>query len=332
MGPRLAFAIGFLLGGLFTPIAADAQEDKKVPRIGYVSTNLEANPHLVEAFRHGLRDLGYVEGRNLLIQYRSAEGKLERFPALAAELVALKVDVIVAANTQAALAAKQATATIPIVFAGPADPVSSGLVSSLARPGSNVTGLSSLPAPELVGKSLELLTQTVPGRSRVAALWHRDYPEHTREDILGAIDAAARTLGVRLQSVEARGGPENFDKAFSEMTKARVDALIVVTSVLFASERRRLVNLVAKHRLPAVYPVRDFVDDGGLMSYGPLWADLYRRAATYVDKILKGAKPSELPVEQPTKFELIINLKAARALGLTIPGAVLARADQVIQR
>jgi putative ABC transport system substrate-binding protein len=332
MWPKLAPVIGFLLGGLFTPITADAQQAAKVPRIGYVSTNVAANPHLVAAFRQGLRDLGYVEGRNLVIEYRSAEGKLERFPALVAELVALNVDVLVAANTQAALAAKQATGTIPIVFAGPADPVSSGLVRSLARPGSNVTGLSSLPTPALVGKSLELLMQTAPGRSRVAALWHRDYPEHTQEDILAALDTAARALGVPVRFVEARGGPENFDKAFSEMTGARVDAVIVLTSVLFASERRRLVDLAAKHRLPAVYPVRDFVDEGGLMSYGPLWADLYRRAAIHVDKILKGAKPSDLPVEQPAKFELIVNLKAAKALGVTIPASVLARAVQVIPR
>jgi ABC-type uncharacterized transport system substrate-binding protein len=324
--------LGVLLVSLvMAPLAVEAQQTETIPRIGYVSTNLAVNAHIVEAFRHGLRDLGYFEGRNLVIQYRSAEGKLERFPALAAELVALKVDVIVAANTQAALAAKQATATIPIVFAGPPDPVSSGLVTSLARPGGNVTGLSSLPTPELVGKSLELLTQAVSDRGRVAALWHRDYPAHTQENILGAVDAAARMLGVRLQSVEARGGPENFDRAFAEMTGGRAQALTVLTSVLFMSERRRLVDLAAKHRLPAVYPVRDFVDDGGLMSYGPLWTDLYRRAATYVDKILKGAKPGELPVEQPTKFELVINLKTAKALGLTIPPSVLGRADQVIE-
>ena len=308
-GLRFAGAIILLLVELFTPIIAAAQEPAKVPRIGYMSTKLAANPHIIEAFRHGLQDLGYVEGRNLVVEYRSAEGKLERFPALSAELVALKVDLIVAANTQAALAAKQATRTIPIVFVGPPDPASSGLVTSLARPGANVTGLSSLPTPELIGKSLELLAQALPGRSRIAALWHRDYPERTQKDILAAVDSAARTLGMRLQSVEARGGPEDFGRAFAEMTTARADAVTVLTSVLFLSERRRLVDLVAKHRLPAVYPVRDFVDDGGLMSYGPLWADLYRRAATYVDKILKGAKPSDLPVEQPTKFELIINVK-----------------------
>jgi putative ABC transport system substrate-binding protein len=323
----------FMVGGsvLAAPLAGEAQPAANVPRVGYVSTNLAANRHIVEAFRHGLRDLGYVEGRNLVIEYRSAEGKLERFPALAAGLVALNVDILVAANTQAALAAKQATGTIPIVFAGPPDPVSSGLVTSLARPGGNVTGLSSLPTPQLVGKSLELLTQAVPGRTRIAALWHRDYPEHTQQDIMGAVDGAARALGVHLQFVEARGGPENFHRAFSELTRARAEALTVLTSVLFTSERRRLVDLAAKHRLPAVYPVRDFVDDGGLMSYGPLWTDLYRRAATYVDKILKGAKPADLPVEQASKFELVINIKTANALGLTIPQSVLVRADELIQ-
>jgi ABC-type uncharacterized transport system substrate-binding protein len=328
---RRAFLTG--LGGvLAAPLADQAQQAGKVARIGLVSTDVIGNRHLIEAFRQGLRDLGYVEGRNLMIEYRSAEGKLDRFPALAIGLVALKVDVIVATNTQAALAARQATATIPIVFAGPADPVSSGLVTSLSRPGGNLTGLSSIPAPQLVGKPLELLTQAVPGRTRFAALWHRDYPEHTQQDILGAVEAAARALGVhRLQFVEAHGGPENFPRAFAEMIAARAEALTVLTSVLFISERRRLVDLAAKHRLPAVYVVRDFVDDGGLMSYGPLWIDLFRRAAIYVDKILKGMSPSELPVEQPTKFEFVINLKTAKALGLTLPPSLLARADQVIE-
>ena len=314
-----------------TRFSAKAHEARKVTRIGLVSTNVVGNRHLIEAFRQGLRDLGYVEGRNLMIEYRSAEGKLDRFPALATELVALKVDVIVATNTQAALAARQATATIPIVFAGPADPVSSGLVASLSRPGGNVTGLSSVPTPQLVGKPLELLTQAAPGRTRFAALWHRDYPEHTQQDMLGAVEGAARALGVHLQFVEARGGPETFSRAFAEMIAARAEALTVLTSVLFISERRRLVDLAAKHRLPAVYVVRDFVDDGGLMSYGPLWIDLFRRAAIYVDKILKGVSPSELPVEQPTKFELVINLKTAKALGLTIPQSLLVRADEILQ-
>jgi putative ABC transport system substrate-binding protein len=326
---RLLASLGL---GLFSaPLAAEAQPAGKVARIGYVSTSLVASPHLPEAFRQGLRDLGYVEGKNVVVEYRSAEGKLDRFPALVAELLALKVDVIVAANTQAALAAKRATTTIPIVFAGPGDPVSSGLVTSLARPGGNLTGSSSLPTPDLIGKCLELLKETVPESNRVAALWHRDYPERTQKEMLGAADVAAQALGVSLRFVEARGGPESFDRAFSEMTRARIEALTVLPSVLFISERRLLVDLVAKNRLPAVYPVRNFVDDGGLMSYGPLWADLYRRAATYVDKILHGAKPADLPVEQPTRFELVINLRTAKALGLTAPPSLLLRADEVIR-
>ena len=257
-----------------------------------------------------------------MIEYRDAEGKLERLPALAAELVALKVDVIVAPSTAAALAAKQATRTLPIVFAAAADPVTSGLVTSLARPGGNVTGLSIL-APELVGKRLELLTQAVPGVSRVAVLWQPGaLGERTEKDMLKGAEVAARALGVRLQFVEARG-PADFDRAFSDMTRARAGALTVLGSAMFFNERRRLVDLAAKNRLPAVYSWREFVDAGGLMAYGPNVADLFRRAATYVDKILKGAKPGDLPVEQPTKFELVINLKTAKALGLTIPPSVL---------
>jgi ABC-type uncharacterized transport system substrate-binding protein len=319
-----------LLGGAATrPFAAGAQTSK-VPRIGYLTSNLALNPHLAEAFRQGLGDLGYIEGRDIVIEYRSAESKLDRFPTLAAELVALRVDIIVAANTLAAVAAKQATATIPVVFAGPADPITSGIVASLAHPGSNVTGLSSL-GPELVGKCLELLKEAVPGVNRVAALWHRDYPERTESDILMEADAAARALGLRLHFVEAQGGPENFAEAFSRAAQAGAEALTVLPSVLFISERGRLVDLAANHRLPAVYPTRDFVDDGGLMSYGALWTDIYRRAALFVDKILHGAKPADLPVEQPTKFELVINLKTAKALGLTVPQALLARADEVIE-
>jgi putative ABC transport system substrate-binding protein len=320
------------LGGsvLAAPLAAEAQQAAKVARIGYLGPNLAASPHLPEAFRHGLRDLGYVEGRTVVIEYRDAEGKFERLPALAAELVALKVDIIVAGGTPAALAAKQATRTLPIVFAGPGDPVTSGLVTTLARPGGNVTGLSSF-APELVGKCLEQLKQAVPGVSRVAALWQPGgLGERTDKDVLKEAEAAARALGVRLQFVEARG-PENFDRAFSDMTRARAGALTVLPGSMFVNERRRLVDLAARNRLPAVYPWREGVDAGGLMAYGPDLADLLRRAATYVDKILKGTKPGDLPVEQPTKFELVINLKTAKALGLTIPQSLLLRADEVIQ-
>jgi ABC-type uncharacterized transport system substrate-binding protein len=328
---RRAF-LGTLTGGLLAaPLAAEAQQAAKVPRIGYLALNRAANPHLREAFREGLRDLGYVEGRNLVIEYRDAEGKPERLPALAAELVALKVDVIVTGGgTRPALAAKQATKTIPIVFASAGDPVTDGLVTSLARPGGNVTG-SSLLAPELVGKSLELLTQTVPGVRRVAFLWQPGaMDERTEKDMLKRAEVAARALGVRLQLLEARG-PADFDRAFSEMTRAHAGALTVLPSAMFFSERRRLVDLAAKNRLPAGYTQREFVDAGGLMAYGPSLAGLFRHAATYVDKILKGAKPADLPVEQPTKFELVINLKTAKALGLTIPPSLLARADEVIQ-
>jgi len=316
---------------LAAPLAAEAQQAAKIARIGYLEANLAANPYLHEAFRQGLRDLGYVEGRNVVIEYRSAEGKLDRFPALAAELVALKVDVIFAGGgTRSVVAAMEATRIVPIVFAGVVDPVTSGLVTSLARPGGNVTG-SSLLAPELVGKRLELLTQAVPGVSRVAVLWHPGgQGERTEKDMLKESEVAARALGVRLQFVEARG-PEDFDRAFSDMTRARAGALTVLPSGLFISERRRLVDLAAKHRLPAVYTNRAYVDAGGLMAYGSNFADEFRRAATYVDKILKGAKPGDLPVEQPTKFELVINLKTAKALGLTIPPSVLGRADEVIQ-
>jgi putative ABC transport system substrate-binding protein len=330
IGLRLAFSITLLLGGLFSPVAVKAQQGAKVPRIGYLAVDRAAGPHLIEAFRQGLRDLGYVEGSNVVIEYRDAEGKFERLPALAAELVALKVDVIVAGGTPLILAAKQATRTLPIVFAAASDPVTDGLVTSLARPGGNVTGLSNI-APELVGKRLELLKQAVPGVSRVAVLWQPGATgERTEKDMLKGAEVAARALGVRLQVVEARG-PADFDRAFSDMTRARADALTVLPSVMFITERRRLVDLAAKNRLPAVYPSREYVDVGGLMAYGPHVADLFRRAATYVDKILKGAKPGDLPIEQPTKFELVINLKTAKALGLTIPPSLLARADEVIQ-
>jgi ABC-type uncharacterized transport system substrate-binding protein len=330
IGLRLAVSITVALVGFVNPVAAQTQQATRVPRIGLLTLNLAPNPHLHEAFRQGLRDLGYVEGRNVVIEMRDAEGKFERLPALAAELVALKVDVIVTGGgTPPALAAKQATRTLPIVFASAPDPVTDGLVTSLARPGGNVTGSSNL-NPELVGKCLELLKRAVPGVSRVAVLWHPGAStERTNKEMLKAAEVAARPLGVRLQFVEARS-PADFDRAFSDMTRAR-GGLTVLPGAMFFSERRRLVDLAAKNRLPVVYPQREFVDTGGLMSYGPDLADLFRRAATYVDKILKGTKPADLPVEQPTKFELVINLKTAKALGLTIPQSLLVRADEIIQ-
>jgi len=321
-----------LTGGLLAaPLAAEAQQPTKIARIGYLSLHVVPNHHLLEAFRQGLRDVGYVEGRNVVIEYRDAEGKPERLQALAAELVALKVDVIVTGGgTPPALAAKQATKTIPIVFASAPDPVTDGLVTSLARPGGNVTGSSNL-NPNLVGKCLEQLIQAVPGVSRVAILWQPGFmDERTDKDMLKAADVGARALGVRPQVVEARG-PADIDRAFSDMTRARASALTVLPSAMLFTERRRLVDLAAKNRLPAVYAQREFVEAGGLMSYGPSLADLFRRAATYVDKILKGAKPSDLAVQQPTKFELVINLKTAKALGLTIPQSLLQRADQLIE-
>jgi putative ABC transport system substrate-binding protein len=325
---RRAFLEALAGGLLAAPLVAEAQQAAKIFRIGYLALN--PNPHFQGAFRQGLRDLGYVGGRNLVIEDRDAGRKPERLPALAAELVALKVDVIVASGTPAAQAAKQATRTLPIVFTAVAAPIGSGLVTSLARPGGNVTGLSVL-APELVGKQLELLKQAIPAASRVAVLWEPGVlGKDVEHNMLKEADAAARALAMRPQFVEARG-PGNFDGAFSDMTRARAKALAVLTSSMFFGQRRRLVDLAAKNRLPTVYPWREGVDAGGLMAYGPDLADLLRRVATYVDKILKGAKPADLPIEQPTKFELVINLKTAKALGLTIPPSLLQRADQVIE-
>lgn len=311
------------------PLAADAQQAARVARIGYLASNL-ANQGPLEAFRQGLRDLGYVEGRNVVIEYRDAQGKLEPLPVLAAELVALKVDVIVASSTAAALAAKQVTSVVPIVFATVPDPVATGLVISLARPGGNITGLSNLNS-DLVGKCLEYLTQAVPGGRRVAVLWQPGaFGEHTEKEMLKAAEVAAGTLGVQLQFVEARA-PADIDKAFSEITGAHADAVIVLVSGMLLGERSRLVNLAASNRLPVLYTFRELVDAGGLMSYGTSLADLFRRAASYVDRILKGTKPADLPVEQPTRLELVINLKTAQTLGLTVPPTLVARADQVIE-
>ena len=319
-----ALALATLAG----PPAADAQRPGKVPRIGFL---MPASPSVsasrIEAFRRGLLDLGYVEGKDILIEYRWAEGGYGRLPDLAAELVRLKVDVIVAWGTPGALAAKNATSTIPIVMPAAADPVASGLVASLARPGGNVTGLS-LMSPELGGKRLQLLKEVVPGASRVAILsnptnaWHAAYLRET--------DAAARVLGVQLQPLEIRA-PEDIDRAFQAAIRGRASALTVVEDFLVFTHRARIVALAAKSRLPAIFAWREAVDGGGLMSYGTNISDLDRRAATYVDKILKGAKPADLPVEQPTRFELVINLKTAKALGITFPPSILIRAPEAIQ-
>jgi len=324
----VVFAIGVLAGSL----SAEAQPAERITRIGYLSATPAARSRPVqEAFLKGLSELGYIEGRSVVIESRYAEGKPDRFPALAAELVALKVDVIVTdGGTLAALAAKRATTTLPVVFTSVGDPVSDGLVNSLGRPGGNLTGLA-LDTTDLVGKWLELLRQAVPGVNRIAVLLKPDaVPDQAKRRFLNEAEIAAKALGVGLHIAEARSR-EDFDPAFSGMIRARAGGLVVLATAVFALERQRLVDLALKSRLPTVFSLRVFVDAGGLMSYGPDQADLARRAARYVDKILKGAKPADLPVEQPTKFELVINLKTAKVLGLTIPPSLLARADQVIE-
>jgi putative ABC transport system substrate-binding protein len=309
-------------------LPAAAQQAKKVPRIGFLSSVSPSTISArVDAFHQGLRELGYVEGKNMLIEYRYAEGKVDRLSALAAELVRLNVDVIVASAPPPTRAAKHATATIPIVMAFDDDPVGSGFVASLARPGGNITGLSTL-SPEISGKQLELLREIVPKLSRVGV-----FGDVTRPGIpqtLREINVAADGFGVRVQYLEVRG-PEDIETAFRAATKERADAVLVLPSGVLISQRRQVTNLVIKSRLPAIYGNSEFVEEGGLGFYGPSYTDLFRRAATYVDKILKGAKPADLPVEQPKKFELIINLKAAKQIGLTIPPNVLARADKVIK-
>jgi putative ABC transport system substrate-binding protein len=307
--------------------AARAQPAARIARIGFLSFNQGGDPRGRDGFINGLRALGYADGRNVVLDDRDADGRIDRLPALAAELVALKVDVIVAPSTPAAQAAKQATTTIPIVFAGAAEPVTDGLVVSLARPGGNLTGLSNVSA-DLVGKRLELLKQAVPKLTRVAVFWH-PAPGRTDEDMLKTADAAARALGMQLQPVEARG-PADFDRAFADVARAGAGALTVLPIATFFSERRRIIEMAARNRMPAMYTSRRFVEDGGLMAYGADLTDLLRRAATYADRILKGARPSDLPVEQATKFELVINRGTAKALGLTIPQSVLLSADEVI--
>ena len=317
------------LGLLAAPLAADAQQAAKVSRIGFLSvTSPSDRPQLLDAFRKRLRELGWVEGRNLVIEYRYADGRLDRLPDLAAELVRLKVDLLVSWSTQGVTAAKNATATIPIVMITVRDPVGTGLVASLARPGGNVTGMSGSAGLEIAAKQLELLKETVPGIRRVAVLSNPANAYHALA--LKEVNAAARPLGVQLQHLEARG-PNEFDGAFAAMAKERAEALLVVADIIFNSHQVRLAELAARSRLPAVYGVSESVEAGGLMSYGPSFLDNFQQAATYVDKILRGAKPAELPVDRPTKFDLVINMKTAKALGLTIPQSVLRRADHVIE-
>ncbi len=326
---RFVVMVSLILALFSAPLAGDAQERPKVPRVGYVFsfTQLEGS-HLWESCRQGLRELGYVEGQNIILEPRWAEGRYERLPGLVRELVRLKVDVMVVAATPGNLAAKAATDTIPIVFvAVGGDPVRVGLVASLARPGGNFTGLSLL-TPELSGKRLQLLTEVLHNVSRVAVLMNPG--NHSNVIFLEETQVAARVLGIQLQPLEVRNS-DDLEQAFDAATRGRAGALLGFDDPVIHSYRTRIAALAAKRRLPAMYGTKEFAEAGGLMSYGPNRPDLYRRTATFVDKILKGAKPADLPVEQPTRFELIINLKTAKGLGLTIPPSVLVRADQVIQ-
>jgi len=326
---RRTFISGVSVGLLAAPLAAQAQPAGKAWRIGVLSAGSssatrEAN---IDAFKQGLRELGYVEGHNIVIESRWGAGKYESLRGLAAELVRLKMDVIVTVAVPAIRAAKEATSTIPIVMAVVVNPVATGLVASFARPGGNITGLS-VRTPELVGKQLGMLKEIVPKASRVAVLWNPENPGNLPQ--LRAAELAAQTLGMRLQSLEARS-PREIDAAFAAMTEEAAGAVVVLGDVMFIDQRTRIAELAATRRLPAVYGQVEHVASGGLMAYAPSFRDNYRRAAVYVDKILKGAKPGDLPIEQAAKFTLVINLKTAKTLGLTIPPTLLLQADQVIE-
>jgi putative ABC transport system substrate-binding protein len=328
MKKAVLLPILFVVVLLAVAVMAEAQQSTKVPRIGFLSAgSTSAVTARQEAFRQGLRELGYVEGKNILIEYRYGEGKLDRMTELAADLVRLKVDVIVTGGSISTRRAKEATVSIPIVMAQDTDPVGSGFVASLARPGGNITGLATL-APEISGKRLELLKEVVPRLSRVVVLGSSTEPANAQS--LKETELAAGALGVKLQHVDVLA-PKDIETAFRAASKGRADAVLVLASSVANSQRTQIAELAVKSRLPAVYYQTEFVEDGGLMSYGVSFTDLFRRAATYVDKILKGAKPADLPVEQPIKFEFIINLKAAKQIGLTIPPNVLVRADKVIR-
>ena len=324
-----------LLGGATTAslawaLAVRAQQERNLARIGLLSPfSPPAAALWHEAFRRGLRDLGWVEGKNISIEYRYADGRPDVLPDLAADLVRLNVDIIVASVSTDALAAKHATTTIPIVMASAGDPVASGLVESLAQPGGNITGLSQI-APELAGKRLQLLKEMLPMLSRVAVLWNSQNTGASSALTWREIQLPARELGLQLHSLEVRSS-HDFDEAFGDATAARVGALIITPDPLFATNVKRLAELAASSRLPSIFHLREFADSGGLVSYGIDRSDQFRRAAAYVDKILKGTKPADLPIEQPTRFELIINIRTAQTLGLQIPPTLLARADEVIE-
>jgi putative ABC transport system substrate-binding protein len=330
MNNRRKLLIVLGTGALAAPFGTFAQQQGKVWRVGFLAMRSPTASNPVDtygAFVQGMRELGYVEGKNLIIEWRLAEGKVERLPTLAAELVQLKVDVIVAAGVQPTSAAQKATTTIPIVMGNSIDPVGSGFVTSLVRPGGNITGLSNL-IGDLSPKHFEMLRSMVPKLSRVAILVNPTNSGH--ETILKTVQTAAQKSSVKILSVQARN-PQEIESAFSTMTQGNAEAVIVANDLFFNQQRRQLAELAAKNRLPSVAAVRAYVEAGGLMSYGPSFVENYRRAATYVDKIFKGAKPGDLPVEQPTKFEMFINRKTAKALGLTIPQSLLISADKIIE-
>jgi putative tryptophan/tyrosine transport system substrate-binding protein len=326
--PKSSWGLAIVLAFVLCGAVVEAQQPAKVAKIGFLSSGTASfSTFRNEVFQQQLRDLGYIEGKNIAFDSRYGEDNFDRLPSLADELVRLKVDVLVTNSTPAALAAKNATRTIPIVFLGVSDPVTVGLVDSLARPGGNVTGFTNI-APVLAGKRLELLKETVPKLSRVALLWDPKAPGSTQQ--WKESQLPARELGLHLFSMEV-SSTDKYEDAFKEATKARSAALAVTQNPLATSNRKRVTELAIRNRLPAIYPRKEFVESGGLMSYGPDVAEPQRRAAVLVDKILKGAKPADLPVEQPTKFELVINLKTAEALGLTIPPIVMMRAEKVIK-
>jgi ABC-type uncharacterized transport system substrate-binding protein len=322
---RKSFYFAFVAALVAVSFPVHAQQARKVPTIGYlVPISQSVHAARLEAFQAGLRELGYVEGKNVNIEYRYAEGKPNRLSDMAAELVRLKVDIIVTSATAPVLAVKKVSTTTPIVFAAIGDPVATGLVASLAKPGGNITGLTIL-SPELSGKRLELLAEAFPNVTRVASFWGSDSPGPHK-----TAQTAAQGLGVKLQSLEIRS-PKDFDSAFEAVIKERAQGLLTHPTPIINLHREKIIQFAANNRLPAMYAIPEFTEAGGLMSYAPSYADLFRRAAWYVDKILKGTKPADLPVQQPTKFELVINLKTAKQIGVTIPPNVLARADRVIK-
>ena len=327
MMTRRTFLCGLMLGTLAAPLAAEGQQLGRVPTIGYVSPGAGPNP-LADAFDRGLREAGYVEGRNIAVDRRYMAGREDQYDQVMAQLEQQKVDAIVAAGPPAALAAKRVVKTVPVVFAGVGDPVVIGLVQSLARPGGNLTGVAFDATPEIAGKRLELLKAAVTNLSRVAALWSSADPVGL--PLLRQLEQAAQRLRVKVMPYDVRG-PEDFDPLFDEILKDRANGMLIVGGPVNVIHHKRIIAFTTTHGLPAISISRNYVEDGGLMSYGPSFADIMHHAAVYVARILKGAKPADLPVEQPTKFELVINLKTAKALGLTIPQSVLGRADQVIQ-